>query len=101
LASTILSKQVTAVASDAAKGLQQPRVRVRNIPRSFHSTALRGGAMPVPVIDTSVEVQSFFQAVDLFGTGVFAFSGAVTAGQKGMDLLGMIIISTITAIGGG
>jgi uncharacterized membrane protein YeiH len=39
--------------------------------------------------------------MDLFGTAVFAFSGAVTAGKKGMDLLGMVIIATITAVGGG
>ena len=39
--------------------------------------------------------------LDLFGTGVFAFSGSVTAGKRGMDLLGMMIISCITSIGGG
>jgi uncharacterized membrane protein YeiH len=39
--------------------------------------------------------------IDLFGTGLFAFSGALTAGRKGMDLLGMEIIAMITAVGGG
>ena len=39
--------------------------------------------------------------LDLFGTCVFAFSGSVTAGKRGMDLLGMIIIACITSIGGG
>jgi hypothetical protein len=56
--------------------------------------AVRGGASNVPVGD-------FLNAVDLFGTGVFAFSGAVTAGKMGMDLLGMIIVATITSVGGG
>jgi hypothetical protein len=45
-------------------------------------------------------VSSILNTVDLFGTGVFAFSGALTAGKKGMDLLGMIIVATITAVTG-
>uniref|UniRef100_A0A7S4V2I1 Glycine transporter domain-containing protein n=1 Tax=Ditylum brightwellii TaxID=49249 RepID=A0A7S4V2I1_9STRA len=58
-------------------------------------TTLRGG-------NTKADpVSDFLNAVDLFGTGVFAFSGAVTAGKKGMDLLGMLYISIISAIGGG
>ena len=50
---------------------------------------------------SSASVNSFLEAVDLFGTGVFAFSGALTAGKKGMDLMGMCIIATITSVGGG
>jgi uncharacterized membrane protein YeiH len=46
-------------------------------------------------------VGAFLNAVDIFGTGVFAFSGALTAGKKGMDLIGMIIVATVTAVGGG
>jgi uncharacterized membrane protein YeiH len=46
-------------------------------------------------------VHSFLQAIDVFGTGVFAFSGALKAGKKGMDILGMTIIACITAMGGG
>jgi uncharacterized membrane protein YeiH len=44
---------------------------------------------------------AFLNAVDLFGTGVFAFSGALTAGKKGMDLIGMTIVATVTSVGGG
>lgn len=46
-------------------------------------------------------VESFLNAIDIFGTGVFAFSGALKAGKKGMDIMGMMIIATITAVGGG
>eukprot|EP00899_Mesostigma_viride_P017769 jgi/Mesvir1/25994/Mv20962-RA.2 len=41
------------------------------------------------------------RAMDLFGTGVFALSGTLTAGIAGMDLLGCTIVGTITAVGGG
>jgi uncharacterized membrane protein YeiH len=39
--------------------------------------------------------------LDLFGVGVFAVSGALTAGRKSMDLFGVIVVAVITAIGGG
>jgi len=39
--------------------------------------------------------------LDLFGVAVFAISGALIAAQKRLDLLGVIVIATVTAIGGG
>ncbi|HRP07023.1 MAG TPA: trimeric intracellular cation channel family protein [Gemmatimonadales bacterium] len=39
--------------------------------------------------------------LDLIGVAIFAISGALTAGRKGLDFLGVIIIATVTAIGGG
>lgn len=39
--------------------------------------------------------------LDLFGVAVFALSGALAAGRAGLDLLGVIVIASITAIGGG
>jgi uncharacterized membrane protein YeiH len=56
---------------------------------------LRGGATSDTPVDT------FLNAVDMFGTGVFSFAGAVTAGKKGMDLFGMVLVATLTAVGGG
>ena len=41
------------------------------------------------------------RASDLFCTAIFAASGAITAAGCGMDLLGAIIVGTITALGGG
>ncbi|MEL7834335.1 trimeric intracellular cation channel family protein [Fodinibius sp. Rm-B-1B1-1] len=39
--------------------------------------------------------------LDLFGVAVFAISGALTAGRKSLDLLGVVIIAVVTAVGGG
>lgn len=39
--------------------------------------------------------------MDMFGTAVFAISGALTAAHKKMDLFGMIVVGLVTAVGGG
>jgi len=39
--------------------------------------------------------------LDLFGVAVFAASGALAAGRAGMDLLGVVVLASMTAIGGG
>ena len=39
--------------------------------------------------------------LDLIGVGVFAVSGALAAGRKGLDLLGVVVLALVTAIGGG
>lgn len=39
--------------------------------------------------------------LDLFGVFVFAISGALIAGRKEMDLLGVLVTAGVTAIGGG
>ena len=40
-------------------------------------------------------------ALDLLGTAVFAASGALAAGRKGLDLLGVLVLALVTAVGGG
>lgn len=40
-------------------------------------------------------------ALDLFGVAVFAVSGALAAGRKSMDVFGVMVISIVTAVGGG
>lgn len=40
-------------------------------------------------------------AIDLLGVAVFAISGALAAGRKGLDLIGVIVLALVTAIGGG
>ena len=40
-------------------------------------------------------------AIDLAGTAVFAMGGALTAIQAGLDLLGVLVLSFCTALGGG
>jgi uncharacterized membrane protein YeiH len=39
--------------------------------------------------------------LDLLGVGVFAVSGALAAGRKHLDWLGVAVIALVTAIGGG
>jgi len=39
--------------------------------------------------------------LDLAGIGVFAVSGALAAGRKRLDLLGVFVLASVTAIGGG
>src|SRR5947199_3726060 len=39
--------------------------------------------------------------LSLLGVAVFAASGALSAERKGFDLIGVIVISAVTAIGGG
>jgi uncharacterized membrane protein YeiH len=39
--------------------------------------------------------------LDLAGVGVFAISGALAAGRKSLDLLGVVVIAVVTAVGGG
>ena len=38
---------------------------------------------------------------DLIGVAVFAVSGALAAGRKGLDLIGVVVLAMVTAIGGG
>lgn len=44
---------------------------------------------------------TLLQFFDLFGVGVFAVSGALAAARKRLDLLGVVVIAMVTAIGGG
>ena len=44
---------------------------------------------------------TLFHIANLMGEAVFAISGVLAAGRKRLDLLGVIVIATVTAIGGG
>lgn len=41
------------------------------------------------------------QTVDLIGVAVFAASGARAAMATRMDILGMLVLASVTAVGGG
>ena len=43
----------------------------------------------------------FIFSLDLFGTVVFALAGVLAAAERRLDLFGVIIVGTVTAIGGG
>ena len=41
------------------------------------------------------------QVMDFLGVAVFAISGVLAAGRKQLDWFGVLVIATVTAIGGG
>jgi uncharacterized membrane protein YeiH len=44
---------------------------------------------------------SYLYALDLIGVAVFAISGALAAGRRKLDLLGVVVAAAVTAVGGG
>jgi uncharacterized membrane protein YeiH len=44
---------------------------------------------------------TLLEGIDFAGVGVFAASGALAAARKKLDILGVLVIATVTAIGGG
>ena len=46
-------------------------------------------------------MESFVRVLEIIGTVAFAASGALIAMKKHMDLLGVIVLGVVTAIGGG
>ncbi len=46
-------------------------------------------------------IGEMLQGLDYFGTAVFAVSGALVASRRHMDLMGFLILATVTGIGGG
>lgn len=48
-----------------------------------------------------MEQDVIFYFLDLVGVAVFAVSGVLAARSRGLDLLGVVVIAAITAIGGG
>lgn len=52
-------------------------------------------------LPVSPSPEAILYVLDLFGTAVFAISGALAAGRRHMDLFGVLVIAAVTAIGGG
>ncbi len=44
---------------------------------------------------------NWFNVLDLIGIFVFAISGAISAKQRQMDLMGMFVLAIVTGVGGG
>ena len=47
------------------------------------------------------KIETIVLVADLAGTAVFAAEGAITAMQSGLDLLGVMVLSFVVALGGG
>lgn len=43
----------------------------------------------------------YLYVLDLIGVAVFAISGALAAGRRRLDLVGVIVLAAVTAVGGG
>ena len=48
-----------------------------------------------------LSIDQLLHAFSMFGTIVFAVSGALFAAEKRMDILGFILVGTVTGVGGG
>jgi len=46
-------------------------------------------------------IHNLLENLSFFGVMVFAVSGALFAAEKKMDILGFILIGTVTGVGGG
>ena len=53
-------------------------------------------ALPLPL-----PLPLLLYVLDLVGVAVFAASGALAAGRKRLDLLGVLVLALVTAVGGG
>src|SRR5262245_58421579 len=62
-------------------------------------TVDRAGDPPRPVRAAVGGVMAYL--LDLLGVAAAAVSGALAAGRSGLDLLGVVVIAALTAIGGG
>jgi uncharacterized membrane protein YeiH len=51
--------------------------------------------------DTNLSIAVLFQILDLFGTMAFAVTGAFKAVEHKSDIVGVLILSTITGVAGG
>lgn len=46
-------------------------------------------------------LNKFIYGADLFGTVVFAIAGVIAAAERRLDIFGVIVVGSVTAIGGG
>ena len=53
------------------------------------------------MVDTSTSIEFFIYVLDLFGTMAFAVTGAFKAIEHKADIVGIIILATITGVAGG
>ncbi len=59
------------------------------------------GALPETPVFTVGNVRELLKFMNMFGTAMYAHAGTITAGSRGMDLLGCLLVGFITSIGGG
>jgi uncharacterized membrane protein YeiH len=55
----------------------------------------------LPVVAVLPTVSDFVYGIGIAATVVFAVSGVMEAGRRGMDLVGVTVLALVTAVGGG
>jgi len=60
-----------------------------------------GTTLVDPLVDPPTPLSASLLAITYFGDVVFAISGALTASRYRMDVLGFVLVGTVTGIGGG
>ncbi len=55
----------------------------------------------IPLLHQAPPTPLLLHALDLIGCAVFAISGALAAGRKRLDLIGVVVLGLVTAVGGG
>ena len=69
---------------------------------SLPSAADAIGAFPRGALEFPPKsVPGALRFMDLFGTAMYAHAGTITAGTRGMDLMGCLIVGCLTAMSGG
>ena len=53
------------------------------------------------LVDLSLSSEVFIYVLDLFGTMAFAVTGAFKAIEKKFDIVGILLLATITGVAGG
>jgi len=59
------------------------------------------GAFPRGALTFPTDVPAALRFMDLFGTAMYAHAGTITAGTRGMDLMGCLVVGCVTAMSGG
>ena len=59
------------------------------------------GAMPLNAVYAPMTVPGVLKFVNMFGTAMYAHAWTITAGTRGMDLMGCVLVGLLTAVGGG
>ena len=102
----LLLAALCAGAREAAAEQPPSGLRV-DVPRSGAAQVGRGGGAAVraavPQVATAPPklYEQMLRGSDFIGTASFAVSGAMAASEAQMDLLGQILVGTVTAVGGG
>lgn len=59
------------------------------------------GALPERAVYVPNDPMAVLKFANMFGTAMYAHAGTITAGSRGMDLMGCVLVGLVTAVAGG